>query len=122
MRRSGYEGRRFSTWLEGISRHFDLEDPTKLRAVLASNDCYCNESALAQWMSGASEPSFEKMRSILSALQRARPDVDVWENYRTFIQGGAPSDAGGGVTSRNTEATLDALLRDSPGLPPGLSE
>lgn len=109
----------FASWLAQIAEESGWSGPRQLRQVLLRHDCHCSEVQLSDWFEGRAEPSYDKMRSVLSALQKELSDLDVWEHYRRFIEdGGAPPPRARAADN----ATLDSLLRDNPTLPPGLSD
>lgn len=108
----------FKEWLSQISVENGWGDPAKLREVLIRHDCHCGETQLREWLDGDSEPSYDKMRSVLSALQKELTSIDVWEHYKRFNEHG-PQVAPGRATD---ESTLESVLRDNPRLPPGLSD
>lgn len=110
----------FSQWLSQIALERGWSVPGDLRAVLVHNGCHCTGSQLLDWLEGGAQPSYDKMRSILSALQTEVGDVDVWEHYRRFTEEG-PSDRSAAMPTADP-ATLESVLRDNPRLPPGLSD
>lgn len=110
----------FATWLRQISVDAGLKGSVALEAALSKHGCHCTRMQVEEWLTGAPEPSFDKMRSIVSALQKEFSDIDVWEHYGRFILGGSATDAAT-ATSQRPETTLDSVLRDNPRLPPGLT-
>jgi hypothetical protein len=111
----------FGGWLRRIAGVGGWGSSTELRDVLVKRDCHCSTSQVDAWLDGASDPSFDKMRSIVSALQKELPDMDVWDHYRRFISDDAPGDVPS-TPSSSTPATLETALRNNPLLPPGLSD
>jgi len=108
----------FKEWLSQISRENGGAVPEELRAILVRHDCHCGETQLREWLTGESEPSFDKMRAVLSALQKELADMDVWEHYKRSNESGPQT-----TTVRSSkEASLESVLRDNPRLPPGLSD
>lgn len=107
----------FCDWLSRFVAANDMADPAKLHSVLVSRDCYCTPLQVREWLDRSVEPSYDKMRAILSALQKELVTVDVWNDYARFS---APGSDVGPAAPAPSEATLEALLRDNPRLPPGL--
>lgn len=83
----GFPVRSFSDWLTGIADYAGAPDPVSLRALFGSHGCICTLPAVTAWLAGEGEPSPEKMRQIIAALNKAIEDVDVWDDYRRFVHG-----------------------------------
>lgn len=108
----------FSAWLVEFTSVYAVNDPVRLQAVLARHDCHSTVGQVREWMEGTIEPSYDKMRSILSALQKELVTVDVWDHYASFTRDDAQAPAR--RPRPGTETDLESLLRDHPRLPPGL--
>lgn len=107
--------RTFAGWLNAIAEHAGVPQAAALKALLSEHGCVCTRPALETWLSGAGTPPAEKMRQVIGALNKALPKIDVWDDYRGYIEG-----RDGDRRSTVLEApTLDELL-DRSGLPPGL--
>ncbi len=58
------------------------------------------------------------MRSVLSALQKELTEIDVWEHYNRFNEHGPQANN----EPAPEETSLESVLRDNPGVAPGLSD
>lgn len=109
----------FGEWLQKIAIDSGWNGPPEIRDILLKHDCYCSTEQVKEWLTGDPEPSYDKMRSIVSALQRELPQVDVWEHLGRSTSetnvGGSPERPAPEVQS------LASALRENPHLPPGLS-
>ena len=115
---SGSE-RDFSSWLGQDMPKLGVTEAGGLRAVLEAHGCPSSEVTLAGWLDGTSEPSFDKMRAVLSALNKALPDVDVWQAYDRFVSS-EESEVDVPSPSTPDQPSLDSMTRDAR-LPPGLA-
>lgn len=111
--------RNFAAWLREIMPKLEVTDARGLRQALLDQGCPVSEVALSDWLEEVTEPSFDKMRAVLGSLNRALPDVDVWEAYDRFVRG-EPERAQDPAPHQIGTPSLDELIRD-PRLPPGLT-
>lgn len=108
--------RGFGEWLVQLMPRLGVTDAGSLRAVLAAHGCLTSERAVSEWIDGASEPSFDKLRAVLGALNLALGDTDVWDAYDRFVRDHGTPDA---PALKAEPTSLDDMTRDAR-LPPGL--
>ncbi|MGI8407871.1 MAG: hypothetical protein ACR2L3_05115 [Actinomycetota bacterium] len=109
----------FGAWLLHVMPKLGVTDVGELRAVLVAHGCPSSELLITEWIDGTTEPSFDKMRAVLSALNSALGDTDVWDAYDRFARGGDAS-VDASPLPKADPASLDDMTRDAR-LPPGLS-
>lgn len=109
----------FSTWLTAIAKEGGVDSAQELQDLLMQQDCHCTLEDAADWLQGVSEPSYEKTRDIIKALHNAFPEIEVWAEYRNFVEGRPFLEQQSGLAAE-VEATLEAIVKQG-GLPPPLS-
>jgi len=109
----------FHVWLRSIAVVAGADAPAKLERLLQEQGCHCTTENAEEWLSGKSQPSYEKKRDIIKAFYAALPEVDVWEEYRLFVRG-EPFFQGQKQRPSQMDASLAQMLQESGGLPPGL--
>jgi len=109
----------FHVWLKAIAGVAGADTPAKLERLLQNQACHCTTDNAEEWLSGTTQPSYEKERDIIKAFYAALPEVDVWEEYRLFVKG-EPFFQGQRQRASQMDASLAQMLKESGGLPPGL--
>lgn len=112
----------FSKWLRAAAAHAGAADEFVLSRLLVEHGCYCTPPTVASWLAGTSEPSHEKARLLLGALNAVTGGFDVWEQYGRWKSGepffvDRPENKG----KNGGEPTLDDVVEAS-GLPPPLTD
>lgn len=115
------DGRRFSAWLKSIAGRAGAASPSELQRVLASHGCHCTTATVAAWLEARSEPGPAKMREAIVALNKALPDIDVWEEYRQYLQGREAPEAPQKAELEEAGRLLDDVIAKDPRLPPRLT-
>lgn len=77
----------FSIWLKAVAAKTGATTALELRQVLVRHGCHAPEILLDEWLEGVSEPSLDKMRELITALNKALEDIDVWEEHRRYLRG-----------------------------------
>lgn len=109
--------RSFSVWLKAMAEYAGVADASSLHAFLLAQGCLCTRESTADWLSGK-DPSYEKSRDIIKAFHTAFPDLEVWQEYKRFVNGEPYLQSKGGSGAGET---LEQILKQS-GLPPGLQD
>lgn len=109
----------FSVWLTSITKAGGIDSAQELQKLLLQHDCHCTLEDAANWLQGAAEPSYEKTRDIIKSLYDALPQIEVWREYRRFVEGKPFLEEQTGLASEVT-ATLEAIAKQG-GLPPPLA-
>ena len=104
----------FSLWLIRMATRAGAVGASEVRALLARHGCPCSAEAVELWLAGESEPGPDKRRAVIRALAAALPQVDVWDDYASYLEGGGPA------PDKPPPDTLEDILKKNPGLPPGL--
>ncbi len=113
--------RTFSAWLKSIAARAGAGSPADLRSLLARHGCHCTAETVADWLDARSEPGLAKMREAIVALRKALPDIDVWEEYRQYLEGQEPPEAPQKAELEEAGRLLDELIEKDPRLPPRLT-
>lgn len=104
----------FSAWLARTAARAGARGAPEVRTLLARHGCSCSAEAVELWLAGDAEPGPDKRRAVIRALAAALPQVDVWDDYASYLAGGGPA------PDKPAEPTLEDILKKNPGLPPGL--
>ncbi len=122
MERAPSQDRRgFPAWLTSIAGRAGATTPSELQRVLARHGCHCATGTLAAWLEARSEPGPAKMREVIVALNKALPDIDVWEEYRQHLQGQEVAEAPQKAELEEAGRLLDEVIAQDPRLPPRLT-
>jgi|GEM_PF-2105131 hypothetical protein len=111
----------FCEWLAVASTRAGAHNEVELSRLLVDRGCYCTPATTAAWLAGTQEPSPEKARLMLAALNAAIANVDVWEEFGRW-KAGEPFFIDADNDKRTASAPSLSDVVEAGGLPPPLTD
>jgi len=111
----------FAVWLRAAADRAGAQDVRDVKGLLVAHGCHCTDTQVAAWLEGAQEPTVQKARTLITALNKILPDVDVWEQYARWKEGEAFFEAPTSADSRD-DVSLGDLVSEDDRLPRPLTD
>lgn len=78
--------RPFSGWLRDVCEQVGIEDFPQLHWLLIRSGIGLRERTVERWWNGQAEPPARQQQAILTVLDRAFPEMKVWEQFAEAMQ------------------------------------
>ncbi|MGI8708241.1 MAG: hypothetical protein ACR2LG_08585 [Actinomycetota bacterium] len=111
----------FAAWLRAAADRAGAPDVSDVKELLVAHGCHCTDTQVAAWLEGSQEPTVQKARTLITALNKTLPGVDVWEQYARWKEGKSFFDAPTSDNSRD-DVSLGELVGEDDRLPPPLTD
>lgn len=91
----------FAGWLQETAGRAGVSTSGQLQRVLVRQGMDVSEQTVDRWWKGRHVPPGGQQQTVIGALHRAYPDLDVWTSYTAYMRDNGfrltPRGAGGNV-------------------------